>query len=111
MHKYELQLITNKELIAINQDPSGQGKIIKQQENSQVWAKQLSNGDVAVLLLNLDKNCRQPVSIGLKELGFGGEVSVRDAIEKKDMGVFQFEISADLRVHQSAVFVVSNKAQ
>lgn len=48
-----LQLLTNKDLIAINQDKSGkQATTIYKKDNIQVLKKELTNGDVAICILN-----------------------------------------------------------
>src|SRR5699024_8566313 len=46
-------ILTNKEVIAIDQDPAGkEGYKLKDQGNQEVWVKPLADGDWAVLLLN-----------------------------------------------------------
>ena len=86
MDQFEKDLITNRELIAINQDPSGQGYLIKENSDSQIWMKKLLNGKVAVLLLNLDTKNRQDVILSLDEAGLSGKVRARDVMDHKDLG-------------------------
>jgi len=46
-------ILTNKEVIAVNQDPAGnQGRKVTDNGNQEVWAKKMSDGSVAVVLLN-----------------------------------------------------------
>ncbi len=46
-------ILTNKEVIDINQDPKGiQAHLYLTLGDQQVWAKKLANGDVAVCFLN-----------------------------------------------------------
>lgn len=48
-----LGIIGNKEVIAVNQDWGGsQGRKIRDDGNSEVWAKPMSDGSVAVILFN-----------------------------------------------------------
>jgi alpha-galactosidase len=48
-----INMLTNPDVIAINQDPNGvQGTPISTQGDGQVWVKPLANGDRAVALLN-----------------------------------------------------------
>lgn len=48
-----LQMLTNPEILAIDQDPAGiQGTVLASQGSGQVWVKPLANGDRAVALLN-----------------------------------------------------------
>jgi alpha-galactosidase len=54
-------IVTNPEVIAIDQDPAGvQGMRIAQQEAAEIWARPLANGDTAVAILNPSD---QPVSV------------------------------------------------
>ena len=47
------QILTNKEVIAVNQDPLGkQGRRVHKDGELEVWAKQMQDGGRAVILLN-----------------------------------------------------------
>ena len=49
-----LRILSNKEVIAVNQDPLGtSGHLVAQNLETKVWAGPLSNGDVAMVLFNL----------------------------------------------------------
>jgi alpha-galactosidase len=53
MSSETLEALTNREVIAIDQDPAGiQGTLHSSKGNAQVWAKPLSDGSRAVALLN-----------------------------------------------------------
>jgi len=47
------------------------------------------------------------VSIEIEDLGFKGSAKVRDANTKSDAGIVKSSLIADLRIHQSKVFVLS----
>ena len=48
-----LKILTNEEVIAINQDDAGiQGHKMKTMGTNEIWAGPLANGDMAVILLN-----------------------------------------------------------
>ena len=67
MPQYAKEIVTNKEVIAIDQDPLGiQGDVVKEYENGklQVWSKQLKNGSKAIGLLNRDTTSREIPSTG-----------------------------------------------
>lgn len=56
------EILTNKEMLAINQDPAGRQPYIVSVNRNEwpVWAKHLANGDVAIAMFNLtDSNCNQ----------------------------------------------------
>jgi alpha galactosidase A-like protein/alpha galactosidase C-like protein len=51
--KYDLRILSNPDVIAVDQDPLGrQGQRIWQQGGLEIWARPLQGGDQAVLLLN-----------------------------------------------------------
>ena len=96
------ELYLNKDMIAINQDSLGvQGHRISDVNGKQVWTKPLKNGDLAVALLN-NNNSTQTVECNFADIGVEGEVEVRDAWKKKDLGPLS-RISAELPAHGSAL--------
>ena len=47
------RILTNEELIAVDQDPAGvQGRRVRKEGDQEIWAKPLHDGSVAVALLN-----------------------------------------------------------
>jgi hypothetical protein len=72
-----IRILTNKEAIAINQDPLGvQGRIVRSAGDIDVWAgKPLFDGSQAVLLVNRGSS-RETVSIKLSEIGFPPQTKV-----------------------------------
>ena len=96
------ELYLNKEMIAINQDSLGvQGHRISDKQGKQVWTKPLKNGDLAVALLN-NNNSTQTVECTFADIGVEGEVEVRDAWQKKDLGP-RSSVSIELPAHGSAL--------
>ena len=102
----EKQLILNREVIAINQDPSEQGYLFLDDNNTQVWLKELSNGSKAVLFLNLDAGRNREVSISLSDLGIKGKVAVRDAITQTDLGKSRNIVSFSLGTNQCRLVII-----
>ena len=107
MSKFEKNLILNKELIAIDQDPTEQGRLIKRVGETQVWLKNLKDGKRAVLFLNLDITGQHDIKISLEELGFKGKVSARDLLKHEDLGSFSNEIGMKVNTHQCKVVLLS----
>ena len=96
------ELYLNKDMIAINQDSLGvQGHRISDQNGKQIWTKPLKNGDLAVALLN-NNSSTQTVECNFADLGVEGEVEVRDAWKKKDLGSLS-HVSVELPAHGSAL--------
>ncbi len=115
MNAATLETLTNKEVIAINQDPADkqahtQGVRVRRNSGSEIWAKPLSSGGVAVLLLNrADQSADVRVNwsdLGLLEKG----VSVRDLWKKQDLGVFDTSFTAKaIPAHGSVMLLVRGK--
>ncbi|TXG39076.1 glycoside hydrolase family 27 protein [Seonamhaeicola maritimus] len=109
MDKFEKNLILNKEMIAVNQDATEQGKIVKREDKMQVWAKKLKNDDYALLFLNLDDSKQREIAINLKDLGINYKVTGRDIINHRNLGAFQGSISVMAKPHESKMLVISTK--
>ena len=72
-----LSIITNKDIIAIDQDPLGiQGLRLKKEGDLQWWFKPLSNGDWAFCILNIGEQ-PQEVALDWKALDFEDGLSGR----------------------------------
>jgi len=123
MSEFEKQLVMNREMIAINQDPTGQGRLIRDSEQTQVWAKKLKDGNVAVLLLNLDRDGPRDIHLDLEEVGFSGEVPetelremelretelrVKDLINHRDLGTIRDSISLRAGTNECWFLLLSN---
>lgn len=81
-------ILLNREVIAINQDPLGrQGKKIRDDGESEVWSKPLQDDGRAVILFNRGK-ADATISVSWQELGLPYDASpdVRDLWQKKDLG-------------------------
>lgn len=101
-------LYLNKDMIAINQDSLGvQGHRVSNVDGKQVWTKPLKNGDMAVALLN-NNNSTQTVECNFADIGVEGEVEVRDAWQKKDLGALS-HVSVELPAHGSALLRLMTK--
>lgn len=99
MTQETLSILTNPEVVAVNQDPAGkQGYRIWQEGPLQVWVKPLADGSRAVGLFN-EGESTMPVSVRFKDLGLSGEVSVRDLWQRKDTGVFSGSYTAQVPRH------------
>jgi len=81
-----LSILTNHEVIAVDQDPAGaQGDRVKAEGGLEIWAKPLAGGAKAVGLFNLSD---QPayLEVNFADLGFTGPVRARDLWAAKDLG-------------------------
>jgi len=102
-------ILTNKEVIAVDQDPLGrQGERVAKNGDLEVWAKQLKDGTRAVILLNRTES-EQEITANWEDLGYPKALSaaVRDLWEHKDLGKMTSKFSA--RVAPHAVVMVTVK--
>ena len=86
MDETSKSILTNKEVIAVDQDKLGvQGSRIGPPQN---WMKPLSDGSKAVALFNyVTDDEAEPLTLKFKDVGFNGPVHVRDLWSHKDLGV------------------------
>ncbi|MBK9391821.1 MAG: glycoside hydrolase family 27 protein [Bacteroidetes bacterium] len=82
------KILTNKEVIAINQDKLGkQGRRIRDDGEIEVWAKELEGKKYAVALFNRSSSATD-ITVDWKELGLKGKHMVRDLWLHEDIGKF-----------------------
>lgn len=97
----EKDLVLNKEIIAINQDNSPQGRLVKKTKDYQIWKKKMKDGSTTLLLLNLNEQKPLKVTANFKELGIPSTVKVRDVMSKKNLGTAKNSFSQTLATHES----------
>jgi len=108
-------ILTNKEIIALNQDLAGlQAHLIYENDSVQIWAKNmkdLQSKEFAVAMLNL--NARPAVlSVRWKDLNIVGKAAVRDLWAHKDLGSVDSVFSATVQGHGvSAIKVNAQKTK
>ena len=101
-------ILTNKEVIAVNQDALGrEGERVAKNGDLEVWAKQMKDGSRAVILLNRG-GTEQPITAYWEDLGYPSEVgaAVRDLWLHKDLGKFNGKFSATVASHGVAMVTV-----
>ncbi len=98
-------ILTNRELIAIDQDPLGmQGRRVERKGTLAVWSRQLSDGGRAVALLNRGSSPAR-ITASWRTLGYPESLpaSVRDLWAAKDEGVSKGSYSAEVPSHGAVV--------
>ncbi len=99
---WTLALLTNEEVLAVNQDALGnRAKRLSQQSNTEVWARDLSDGRKAVALFNRGTQ-DATVSVTFSQLGLTGTPAVRDLWRKQDATGMTTGISVNVP-HESAL--------
>jgi alpha-galactosidase len=95
------EILTNSEVIAVNQDPLGmQGRRVRKSGDLEVWTKPLKDGSRAVILFNRGE-ADADGSVSWEELGYPAHLSasVRDMWLKKDLGKFTGTFRAKVVSH------------
>jgi alpha-galactosidase len=94
-------ILTNKEVIAVNQDPLGrQGRRVRKDGDLEVWAKQMRDGSRSVVLLNRDVSEKE-ITVSWEDIGYPSHLSasVRDLWRAKDLGQHKEKFSASVAPH------------
>ncbi|XP_039159214.1 alpha-galactosidase-like [Eucalyptus grandis] len=104
-----LMLLSNKEVIAVNQDGLGvQGKKVKSDGNLEVWAGPLSTNKVAVVLWNRGSS-RATVTASWSDIGLNSTtvVKARDLWMHSTKRSIKGQISADIDSHACKMYVLT----
>jgi alpha-galactosidase len=94
-------ILTNKEVIAVDQDSLGrEGERVGKDANVEVWAKQLKDGSRAVVLFNRG-GTEEKITAAWDALGYPDHLaaSVRDLWQHKDLGKFTGKFSSSVASH------------
>jgi alpha-galactosidase len=105
MDSYGLSLLTNKEVIAVDQ-AGHPAHPVSQASNQQVWFSNNGNGTYTVALFNLGSS-KATVTVNWSSLGISGSRSVRDLWSHSNLGNFNGSFSATLNSHASRLLTVN----
>ncbi|HEX6905618.1 MAG TPA: glycoside hydrolase family 27 protein [Terriglobales bacterium] len=106
MSAADLAILTNKEVIAVDQDAKGvQGHRVAQEGPLEVWAKPLSDGSYAVGLFNRSES-PAPITLELKDIGRSGSLQIRDLWAHRDLGSFKDSYTVTVAKHGAAMLKV-----
>ena len=94
-----MEILLNKEAIAVNQDPLGrQAGRVSQDGDLEVWAKTMEDGSRAVGLFNRGV-WKSEISVRWSDLGIQGQQKVRDLWRQKDLGEFKDSFTESVPRH------------
>ena len=99
LDKFSLSLLSNDEVLEVNQDPLGQQAVLANKEgDGEVWMKKMEDGSIAAGLFN-----RSMVDLTVKapweQLGLSGKQRVRDLWQQKNLGTFEKVFEAKVNPH------------
>ena len=99
MTPYTIEILTNRDVIAVDQDPLGKQRFRVTQEGPfEVWMKPMADGSKVVGLFNRQRTVEQMV-VNFAQIGIAGQPSVRDLWLKRDLGNFKDKFSAYVPAH------------
>ncbi|MBQ0904396.1 carbohydrate-binding protein [Micromonospora sp. U21] len=102
---YGLSLLTNREVIAIDQNGAAPARPVTPAGDQQVWGSKNPDGSYTVALFNLG-DAPASVTAHWAAFGFTGNASVRDVWNSRNLGTQKNKITATLPAHGSRLFTV-----
>ncbi|KND26790.1 alpha-galactosidase D [Streptomyces stelliscabiei] len=106
LDSYGLSLLTNKEVIAVNQGATPPARPVTPSDDQQVWAAKNPDGGFTVALFNLGE-APASVTADWSALGFSGKAKVRDLWNRENLGTHRDRITQALPAHGSRLFTVT----
>jgi len=103
---YGVSLLTNREVIAVDQSDAPPARPVTPSDAQQVWAAKNPNGTYTVALFNLS-DAPAAVSANWTTLGFTGKAAVRDLWNHEDLGTYTNKVTQALPAHGSRLFTVT----
>jgi alpha-galactosidase len=112
LDEYSLETLTNREIIALNQDPSGAvARKLRDDGELEVFAKELADGSVAVLLLNRGAATADMTFSPRRDLQMQMDrYSVRDLWQERDLGAYDIPFTAEVQSHEAKVYRIRQLA-
>ena len=96
---FTLNLLTNDEVIDVDQDPLGKpGRRMAMDGDLEVWAKDMEDGSKAVGLFNRGEDATT-VTAKWSDLGLQGSQIVRDLWRQQDLGKYDGEFKSSVPRH------------
>ena len=110
---FTLNLLTNDEVIEINQDPLGKpARLVSDENGVQIWVKPMEDGSFAVGLFYTNDFGKTPESyfrwgdetaktftFDFAKAGLNGKFSLRDVWRQKDLGEFENTFTTEIPHH------------
>ena len=107
MSQNEKKLLMNKEVIAVNQDPTEQGILVEKGDEYQIWKKKLIANRFAILILNMNPVKDKMITLNFKNVNLPETLQLRDALIQNNLGEFNKNFSTFLAPHGCSLLIVS----
>jgi hypothetical protein len=99
LDEFTLNLLTNDEVLALDQDPLGmQAKPVIKTDAIQVWVKGLEDGTKAIGIFNTSEDTKE-FTLDMSRIGLNGSVTLRDLWRQKNLGAFENSFKATIPSH------------
>lgn len=102
MSQETINILTNTEVIAVDQDPAGiQGTRVVDNGDLEVWCKPLGSatGNTKAVALFNRSGSAATITVNWSDIGLSGSATVRDLWAKADRGVYSGSYSASVPSH------------
>ena len=104
MRPIELRLLTNEEVLEVNQNSTNNHQLFRR-GNHVTWIADIPvSEDKYLALFNLGEEGETPVMVSLEEIGISGSVKIRDLWQNQDAGTAEESISWKVPPHGSVLF-------
>lgn len=105
----ELRLLSNKEVLEVNQNSTGNHQLFRT-ASSVAWIAEVpGTRDKYLALFNIGENPTENIPVDLAELGFRQTVTIRDLWAKKDLGDFKDSFAPAIQSHGAGIYKISLK--
>jgi alpha-galactosidase len=99
MDDFTLRLLTNDEIIEVDQDPLGKpGYRVSKDGDLEVWKRELEDGSIAVGLFNRGEKAAN-VTAYWSGLGISGKQRLRDLWRQEDLGSYSDKFTSEVGRH------------
>ena len=96
---FTLNLLTNAEVLAIDQDALGKGaEKVFEKDQIQVWVKQLKDGNKAIGIFNLN-NKPTKTTINFSDIKLSAQIKLRDVWRQQELGSFKNVFTTTVPAH------------
>ncbi|HEY5499181.1 MAG TPA: glycoside hydrolase family 27 protein [Bacteroidales bacterium] len=112
---FTLSLLTNKEVLEVNQHSIGNKQLFSKDGKIAWTATDPKTGDKFLALFNISDKVgpnafkSQNISVGLDQLGIKGTYIVKDLWTGKEIGKFKGEFAQQIKPHASGLYRISMK--
>jgi alpha-galactosidase len=107
--EWTLSLLTNDEVLAVNQDPLGQpARRVVQTRGTEIWVKELKDGSKAIGLFNRSA-AAQDVEFAWSDVGLTGNQKLRDLWWHKDVGTMVERYTVRVPSHGAVLLRADNQ--